>query len=211
MSLIFQFVAPPDSTAENLLITDTTGDYDAITNPGGWGAPNPTQADLFPVEGDFVKPQAYLVLYSHCTNSFVPPLNVALIFQDKQWLQIPNDFPFNPTATINMLAEYGLITLPDGAYSVEILLKSENEEYPNYFATYNFAITVGMQCCLSDTANAFLTTSCNDATKKKWTNLKNNYDAIQYALDCGNFTAACNAIANINNICNQNGGVSCGC
>jgi hypothetical protein len=37
------------NNSDNIIITDDTGDYNAITNPGGWGSPNPAHTTPSPV------------------------------------------------------------------------------------------------------------------------------------------------------------------
>lgn len=46
MALVLQTSATQTTNPNLILIEDITGDYNAGTNPGGWGAPNPVRADV---------------------------------------------------------------------------------------------------------------------------------------------------------------------
>lgn len=46
MALIPNFTITVDSDVEGFVFTETTGQYDATTNPGGYGAPNDPLADI---------------------------------------------------------------------------------------------------------------------------------------------------------------------
>jgi hypothetical protein len=45
MALILQGSVSKNTVTKTVTVSDTTGDYNATTNPGGWGAPNPARAD----------------------------------------------------------------------------------------------------------------------------------------------------------------------
>lgn len=47
MALDFRLAAPvPATNSQVISLPDGTGDYDAVTNPGGFGAPNPVRSDV---------------------------------------------------------------------------------------------------------------------------------------------------------------------
>src|SRR5450631_2750214 len=54
-----------------MLMLDSTGNYDAVANPGGWGAPNPTKASVVQI------------LIAQSLLNAVPPAGVALSVADQ--------------------------------------------------------------------------------------------------------------------------------
>jgi len=48
----------------NVEFTDVTGDYDAVTNPGGYGSPNPDFGDFTPYTAEFFKPKEDTGVYT---------------------------------------------------------------------------------------------------------------------------------------------------
>lgn len=199
-------------TGAGFTVTDTTGDYNAITNPGGWGAPNPVRAD---VGCPTVKIQ------NVCTSEEITPLNGGILPAPWNTLVTPPAFnitdavasyPVVASGLIDFNTYYGIDYLPDGLYSFTYqLINTSDALIPT--TSVNYAIsTVDIDCCISTLANEILSSTCpTNEKKKKWNTLIMWKNALTYAMECENYSAVCSTFAKLTALCNNEGGCGCGC
>lgn len=106
-----------EHTVDAVYLVDHTGDYHAVNNPGGWGAPNKARGDVasFMVN----------VLYPHDT-SIVTALNVYPSFPD-----VGAD-AYDLTGAIE-----AVMTLADGIYALQVTVTfgdATTATFENYFS-----------------------------------------------------------------------------
>lgn len=203
-----------DSTSFTL--TDTTGNYNAVTNPGGWGVPNPIKEFSYP----------YLQVYNVCTGTYLTPLAPYLITQDTDPFIYPElggdnyisylagDPPMNPDynpTTFDLPTDYGIPKLEDGIYLFTMKIVEGEEESYSLVSTYTSYVGVinDIDCCLKKFANNVIDHKCfTKGMLEKWMEFMKYRNAFDYAISCGNYETACESVSMLKTLCEQS---SCGC
>lgn len=160
MALSISFAVTASSDQKSLIITDTTGEY-SLGNPGGFGAPNPTRADIdvATLQLSIPNPSTYLI----STNT------VSLdLFADFSY---PVDSPI--TITNVDLGLSSTATIPDGQYSAYVSMTSSVESGSvTSNSTVEFVLYYNAQCCIFQMTSALADCGCSSSEKqKKQTNI----------------------------------------
>lgn len=120
-------------------VTDITGAYNAITNPGGYGSPNITT-------GQVDSATLTITLPASTVPVIIPISPVNLIVNTA----------YNVTAAV-----LGLTTLPDGAYIVSYTVTSATGPTTST-KTINVGFTAIVECCVNKKlANVPLNSTCS--------------------------------------------------
>lgn len=114
MALQVEFSVDQSSDCDTLTFTDTTGVFDAGTNPGGYGAPNPADTDITDVRFEFLLPGETTARVVDTT--FLPPTSTQL------FLPANFDKNENPDGTWQLTYKVYGANVPSGSIAV-------NEEY----------------------------------------------------------------------------------
>ncbi len=196
MSLILDFEVEPSGDCKSFEFVDTTGVYDASSNPGGFGSPNPPLSDV-------TVATVTITAYQSSTAYTVDVLRTSPPFPNT------DDTPF----TISN-ADLGLGTtsnIPSGIYQIEYSVTASSV----YTVTKNIYLSCVHLCCLDELVSRYAAAcNCNDKTKedllKLVLRLEANILAIGKALsdDCPKVAEAQNLIEWNNDIC---AGSGCGC
>jgi hypothetical protein len=179
MSLQLKINACFEDKCSKLKIYDTSGEYDVITNPSGWGNPN---LDLVNVT-DAVISLSY-------TNSSLNTYNVTTTI--------------NNATIVNgqfELVEISNLDFNDGIYSVFYVV---NDGFVDYSATYRFFSTCKADCCVEKMKVKFKEELCGCNWLVYWDNYKKAEAllfAAKSAFACGKNAQALDLLAQVNKIC----------
>lgn len=75
MALILKISGLDTAKCTEMLLSDVTGDYDAMTNPGGWGTPNIAKGDVTTASMEIVMPDGT----TYTVNVFDPPYEFPVV------------------------------------------------------------------------------------------------------------------------------------
>lgn len=211
MALDLQINLYLDSTKTNLYLEDTTGTYNASTNPGGYGTPNPTSASITDAkirvslggsQVDFLFTISSNVITA-ATVGFVgsTAFNILADLSSTAWPFISgvNAININPA-----YYESTLLDIQDGAWNVRYWISSET-----YTTDENFLIDTETNCCVS---KQLLAVNINNKQA-----LVDNLVPLaflttaQYAIDAGLLTKAQEYQEKAAAICETQSGCGCGC
>lgn len=220
MALTFSQTVTLGAGSTEFTLTDTTGNYNVTTNPGGWGAPNLAKVDGEP----------FLEIQNVCDSSFITPIPPYLVTLAGWPFYYPNlggdnyagsnagtppYYPAYAPSVWDMNTFYGISKLPDGLYTFTMKIMDVNAGPPTTVAStaVNYVLsTVDIDCCISTLANEILTSTCpTQEKKKKWNTLIMWKNALTYAMECENYSAVCSTFAKLTALCNNEGGCGCGC
>lgn len=169
-----------------LYLKDTTGMYDSVNNPGGWGSPNAAMNDMTSMIIEIALPGNPDFQYG---ISVSVPTTV-----NQVWTITPNQIGL-PVDSV----------FPDGMYTIRLLLKNDSNEYITPLNKYVLLAHAAKCCVYNKLAN---TTDCDctcsdDSKSIEALNLYSMYQSMLY-------NAAMGKIENVNNLlsCIQS---ECGC
>lgn len=171
--------------ADAITLTDDTGDYDGISNPGGFGSPNPTRASFTALDLTVTWPD----------NSSVTVDLLADI-----WTDTGLAYEFSKVNKYAEIDETDLgASLPDGVYSLRFVgvAGSTNIDF-----TQGHLHLYHTDCYLSQLA-------LDDDNVDLFTEKKALYDRALYAFECGNTTLAQTLIDDIG--ASESEDCGCGC
>lgn len=196
MALFLNFNIKESDNARELSFTETTGIYDASTNPGGWGAPNPVTTD--------VTATAYL--------SILPPGVTTPAIVDL----FPSSFPTTDnTQTVVMRSQdLGLggtdDILPDGIWEMSYIV-IDTVANPDVTYTNDQTIFVSGQarCCVYGllAATDISCCDCDGSDLARALEAFTFYRAAIACAACGNADKFAEALAIVNNYCD----IKCKC
>ncbi len=188
-----------DCTKLNLV--DTTGIYNATSNPGGWNMlvnvdPNSVVSAIITIQ------KGTGTIYTFDVTSII---NAVLL---------PNQFVLNyefPILTINPTDIGQLNKISDGIYNITYTIDGETK-------TYQVLFTCNTQCCVDKLLNSAIgeylcgencttSESIQSALKARALLLQ----ATKWAFGCGQITKAQQLLNAANKICNTNATSNCGC
>jgi hypothetical protein len=78
MSLIPNFTIDQPISCSNFILIDNTGDYSSLTNPNGYGSPNPARVDITGAFADITCPDGTVVLAIPCTLPTTQPTETVI-------------------------------------------------------------------------------------------------------------------------------------
>lgn len=211
MALELLSTLEPAEGCVGFTFTDTTGVYNADTNPGGYGTPNPATNDVGLVTISIYPPLAtvpYLFSFGIATGTVesatvtAPDGTVTDILADLTGIT----FPFNTDNAITILPEClgfeedAMVT--DGVWTsvYEITLADES----TYNTTTYILSKCATSCCIVKMFVNLTDCSCEgDAQKAAW-DAKSKLMSAIYSADMGMMTAAQENLTKASEICAGN-------
>lgn len=173
-------------TKTEIFISDITGDYNAVTNPTGWGAPNTAHNDP-PVSGIFMD----ITDPAGKVYSNVDIWNTTFFTATSRAYALVSD----PTNEVP-----GTITLMDGVWKFEIdmTVSSVTTGYTFYsFRDYDLRCTLTKMALENNT---------------DYLEVKFYFDKLQQAIECEDYVLAAEIYADIQDMLTDcYGNFSCGC
>jgi hypothetical protein len=203
-------------TCANLYMIDQTGTYNAISNPTGYGTPNPSTTEVT----DFTLTLVYNSL-NNTEAEFVFEVTTGTItaatlsFASGAPTDILADlqstsFPFTELNPFNFMRDYGttLPTLEDGIYTLEYEISGSDSGDPfTYTATKTLPITCNTAACIK---NIYLTAGINDEILNRAYQAQKWLDIAVYNTEEGNYANAVTALNRAAEICDEDIN-DCGC
>jgi hypothetical protein len=193
MAVVLNFCINESDDAKSFTVKETTGVYNASTNTGGWGAPNPTIASAL----------TSTITIAQLTDADTNTYTDAVVI---------NTYPTLPNTTetlFEITAEdvgYGVDSqFPDAVYSLTYTVTSSSGSITP--VTKLFGLYSNLDCCIKKMADKVSVCTCNcseleDNLKEamRWRRL------LQAADCCGNVPAIMKFIEKITKLCSN-----CGC
>lgn len=172
-------------TKTAFFVSDATGDYNAVSNPTGFGAPNPLRSGTTVITFSVTMPDGTV-------KALV--INTVLV---------TSSTTVDLATTVNVTSG-GPISLVDGVYEIDVTYTVSGVDY-----TYTLYVlrTYNLQCALGKLA-------LSDLTRTEYAELKLEYDRMYQAFECGDYVLANEIMADINDMlvdCNGTGTLNCGC
>lgn len=204
LSLKFTITQRPEGLGATF--TDTTGDYDATTNPGGWGAPNPEKSDVVSANMTIFKPDPVTFLPDPTSSNFV------IIDMDGRGYPTTNPISLIPT---DFGATDDNTSILNGTYlfrlNVTVLVSSVPISQPYVDVYYTFY--TDLICCKNTLALQYK--PCNCKPSELFMNILRltvDIASIEAGNDpnCGDFLSANTAFVHGKGICAKNGCKGCG-
>lgn len=187
MALIYKIEACSNNNCQLINIFDVTGVYNSVSNPSGWGAPNPLISDA-----------------SSSTLSVMYPGSVIPT--------VINTFPTLPNITnipyVLTPASVVLSAFPDGKYEFisHIVVLGVD-----YYSNTTIYVLCGVECCVRKLLAGISSKRdcCMDDEKVEAALLAQTLlDALKASAECGDFDNADLILAELQKIC---AGTDCGC
>jgi len=184
---------------ESIDITETTGVYNASSNPGGYGGGvNYDTTDVIDASLTIVLPDGTTVVIDSTSATPVYP-------------SLPDSTGTAPfTVTNSMLGVSG--ALQDGLYAITYQIDINNVFAQTQITTVtnNVLLTCSIKCCIDKMFAKIpdLSCSCDDKAVKDALLAHALYQSLLNAGACGNTTAVNNLLTSLNKLCAIK---NCGC
>lgn len=170
------------NTKTAMYVTDTTGDYNAVSNPGGWGTPNPARG------GTII-------------------MNVTQPDGTVKNIDLPTTFvttsPYTADLT-NVAFSGGPIVLMDGVYEIEASYTVSSVEYT--YTAYSLR-TYNLNCALGKLALSDLTKTEYAELKLEYDRMVQAFECEDYTLANEILVDINDMLVD----CNGTGTLNCGC
>lgn len=212
MALDLRITLTDYTTCTTLYAFDITGTYNAISNTGGYGTPNPatsaiTEAVLTITYGSYGA-QTAAFTFTVLTNTITA---ASLVFAGGAPVDILADlqstvFPFTSENPFNFMRDYGvdLPTLEDQVVSLTWYIEGVGFDYTN---TQSLLISCNTEQCIK---NLYLTTGINSDILQKAQTADTYVKIAGYAAEEGQTSNATTLINKASQIC-QETAKDCGC
>lgn len=194
MALKLNFSVCTENSCKNFTFIETTGTYDATTNPTGWGAPNSLIAWATAATLDIYKPG---------NTTTTPDLTIDLFaVTPDNWPTTDNTLEYLITNTV--LGVSGKLT--DGfwkfVYSVTV---QEVDTIKVYKQTKYIATTCNAKCCVDGLFAEIedFECDCMEAAINKAITAQAIYKAMESAGKCGNLTKFNKLKSMLTRMCNN--------
>ena len=182
MALIPKITICSEGNCETWQVYDATGTY-STDNLGGFGAPNPTVANVTAATISFVLSD----------GTVIAAINVY------DTLPNTNDVPFEITNTLAGITG----TFPDGLTTWVYTITASGNTIVGNGSQY---LLCNSECCARNFGSADL--SCNKSKMKKFIKASEYLWLIKASVGCGNITAADKILTKLQRLC---AGSGCGC
>ncbi len=193
------------SNCKQLIISETTGEYDPVTNPGGWGLPNTPTIPVVDAIIDITGPDG-------TTYSFVKSdLGPSFPFPDPTGLQ---EMVFNNNGSIVLAPSSNAAPFSDGIYYIKYTIKYMKGavEY-SIFTNQNVLLTCQTRCCVDKLFHmASQTKECADCDSNllnKALEAEAYLKSAEFAAGCGKIEMAKKNLAKAQWICNTKNCSNC--
>lgn len=190
------FVSQSDDS-KSIFITEETGVYVAVSNAGGWGAPNPTIG-----------------------SSLTATVTIAIRNANGTFTNSPNSpitaYPTLPNTTeveFEITAEdagYGVdAQFTDNVYKITYLVTGNNGTAYSTSKTVNKALIGQIECCYKELSATYSACNCNcDGIEKRFRHLALQMRLLEAAIESENPARIVKYIDYITSLCEDCG---CGC
>lgn len=188
------------TSSGSFVFSETTGSYNAGTNPTGWGAPNPDTTDATAIDLSVFPPDPVTLLPSN-TNFLIN-------------LSSPAFPSITPSTTYiiqpQVISNGSWSTLQDGiyqfVYSVDVSTISGDV---NYNISQYVLVYAGVQCCAGKLAVKAASSGCGCSggcggcgdTASDFEKVMLMIEAAKYSIQCGSITSAAKAMVHAQEIC----------
>lgn len=158
MAVALALTYSQSNDAKTLLFTDSTGAYDAVTNTGGWGAPNQVTSDIV-LSSSTTVDKYWLTLDITYTNSADEStvydtiyLYDELDFVSEFSKSYGMEFELNMTHLLESGVAAGTVTdvFPDGIYDVTYTITEADTDLLVYAKDYELLIYGNIQIAVFD-------------------------------------------------------------
>jgi len=218
MPLVFTETLTVTNDSLQFILTDTTGVYNATTNPGGWGGPNVDKNLTLPffMLYDNVKQQNLTPIEIYRVTPSSAPFEYPLLGGDDWVLPYagnPMQPLFYPPAYFSMFTVYGRPYFEDGVYTLFAKI-IDNSGIPSVVVSeFSLVVPVTTQidCCISSLATKLAYDT--DFTKDEymlWNYMMQKRLAFDYAVGCGKYEEAYEFLQDAQIACSETG-CGCGC
>lgn len=192
MALKINFNLCEGGSCDELTFTELTGAYDATTNDGGWGNPNPEIGDAESVE----------LVITYPDGSSSDPIDLSSLFPStNKELELIID-----------ATDVGLTKFPDGVYTVTYTVVVNDGGEVTYSKTCYFFFDCSAQCCVDKLFAKVKTTDCKDCKNSKLdfaVEAQAYLTAARSAVNCGNIATAKENLKKVQYMCNLEKCKSC--
>ena len=209
MSLIYTQTVSVSDDSTSFTLTDTTGNYNAVTNPGGWGAPNPAKVNSYP----------FLQVYDYCSETYLNPVGTYLVtattdpffyplLDGDHYISYnagsPSQYPNYYPSTFDIPSRYGIPKMEDGIYVFTEKIIEEGES-PYVASTYEVYVPVtnDIDCCIERYSNQLFSKDCLGSATDLWIEIIQLRRSFDYAMFCENYESACETIELLKTLCAQ--------
>lgn len=186
------FSAHESCDSQNIVFTDTTGQYETPSNLGGWGTPNSSIGDVVNVEINITDPNG--TLYTIGSSTLFGTL--------------PN--ATNGSFMINMshLGGTANTTMTQGLYNIEYRVLIDGTPTGVWVTVRKFVFCYStIKCCVHKMLAALdMCDDCPcDSEKQNALEAYTLYKAMLYASSCGSITKADKIFKQVSRLCNYKG------
>ena len=192
MSLVLNIQACVQTACTELLIKETTGVYNASTNTGGYGTPNPLISNVIAATLTITSPSGQV----YTINLF------------------DNGFPSSVTTFeyVIPMSELGNRTeIEDGQWTFLYTITTNTDT--TYRVTKSYIFTCGSECCVAKLLGDLDISDCDciDTTEDEDNYLKAfaTLQSLKYAAFCGNISEYDKILNILNKLCSNTGCKSC--
>lgn len=202
------------NSCESLLLTDTTGTYDATTNPDGYGLPNgPTvnSVDEVIVVLNYDTEGTYITYNFTVSSGTITAATLSVADGDATDILSELVSTTWPLTNFDMVDDYG-VTIPDfelGVFSTDYTIKGTLSGNDFSFTTSRSVLNeCAVNCCIQKMfAEIDVDCGCNSDALNKAMKAKGFLLAARYGAQSGKTENAVKALNKANDLCE--GG--CGC
>ena len=191
------------SNCKTIKFSETTGEYNASSNPGGWGTPNPEVGDVTSTVVAFTLPSGTISTFDSAELGVLNP-----------FAAFPDD-----TGTLEVsltMANFGgaaTSAFADGVYSITYTVNG-NVGVNTYTATVTqtFFLNCQIRCCIDKMFHLASQADCTDCKPEKLNNAleaESYLKAAEFAAACGKLEMAKKHLAKAQWICNNKNCTNC--
>lgn len=191
------------SNCKTIKFSETTGEYNASSNPGGWGTPNPEVGDVTSTVVAFTLPSGTISTFDSAELGVLNP-----------FAAFPDD-----TGTLEVsltMANFGgaaTSAFADGVYSITYTVNGD-VGVNTYTATVTqtFFLTCQIRCCIDKMFHLASQADCTDCKPEKLNNAleaESYLKAAEFAAACGKLEMAKKHLAKAQWICNNKNCTNC--
>lgn len=190
---------------KNIVLTETTGEYNATTNTGGWSSPetssNPDSSNVTRTVIDITVPSG--TTYTFDTDEVAPGI-------------IPFPDPTGTEEFVLLSSQLGKSTdekLDDGEYTITLTFYGDiSTNTYTETVTKKFIFTCQTRCCADSLFHDAAQSDCTDCKKPKIDKaleVESLLKQIDYAASCGKINMAKKFLAKAQWICNNSNCINC--
>lgn len=187
MSLQINYSFCLNKGCNTFTFSDTTGEYDAILNPGGYGTPNPGVEEIS---------SAIIIIECNGNSKQLSiPLSDPPVIEDLQGFELTSEE-----------LEFDIV---DGIYTVTYMVVFDGDEYTKKQEMF-FACNA--ECCVykMSTKVSTDTENCNNTALNNFLNAYAYLQVLKNAARAGQNTKFTNTLTLLNKLCTASG-CGCGC